>query len=251
MRTKSDDVVYCSRNIVTKINDYVYRYLSFNRLVELIIKKRFFIPQVKTWDDVYELFLAKTTIEKSYARVSYIDSMDSFYGQCWSFKAESDALWRIYSPDKTGVRIKCKLKNVANALRIEENHVDYSTVRKEIGVIRYMKVKDVEKWTQALNTDEININTIRDSLFIKRNEFSHENEVRIIIHKAFGEYENQKQLLSFIIDPNSLIEEVTFDPRIYDGQFELNSKVLKSVGYENRITKSGLYTFNFPKISCF
>lgn len=39
-----------------------------------------------------------------------------FYGQCWTLKSTSDAMWRIYSPKKDAVRVRTTIRKLAESL---------------------------------------------------------------------------------------------------------------------------------------
>jgi len=90
----------------------IYHFLCFDHLLYLLKNQRLWINQIKLWDDVYEHFLAKSKHLWGSTPISYHSHISGFYGQCWTLKKESDALWRIYSNDKKSVRIKSRINKV-------------------------------------------------------------------------------------------------------------------------------------------
>ncbi|MDD4821705.1 MAG: hypothetical protein PHI48_04005 [Bacteroidales bacterium] len=76
----------------------IYRIISIERLLEMFKFKELIFPQVKEWDDVYENFFIKSKFRDMNGEVFEIDDdLEEYYGQCWSFTKDSDALWRIVS----------------------------------------------------------------------------------------------------------------------------------------------------------
>lgn len=45
------------------------------------------------------------------------------------------------------------------------------------------------------------------------------------------------------VEPNEFIEEITFDPRIPDKEYETYSHIINNLGFQNNISKSRLYNF--------
>lgn len=102
--------------IYIKQPDYstkIYRIFSTNRLIELFEKKENALVKPELWDDPFENFILKIPEKGSKSKPN-----KRGYGQCWTLNFESDAMWRIYSPDKKGLfRILCQLTIVINHIR--------------------------------------------------------------------------------------------------------------------------------------
>jgi len=75
---------------------YVYRVTSLDRLFELFAKRQKVLVSPKLWDDPFENFILRSQ------RIS----RQGWYGQCWTRQRASDAMWRIYSQDSKGVRMR-------------------------------------------------------------------------------------------------------------------------------------------------
>jgi hypothetical protein len=159
----------------------IYRIISFDRLIKLFNSNSLTLVKPGKWDDPFENIISKTKIytENSFVEVGLRDNV---HGICWSKRSVSDAMWRIYSSDKKAVRIKSTpeiiSRNVDSWLKSHSNSkcfigkVDYITTKD----IR-QKAKDFTKRVMAGKTER----SIAESLLFKRNSFSHEEEIRVIL----------------------------------------------------------------------
>ena len=78
---------------------------------------------LKSWEDPFELFLYKEVvdIEGCPLKDALASWSQRYYGQCWSMSKDSDAMWRIYSPQKRSVRIRTKfgkMMEIMNQTRV-------------------------------------------------------------------------------------------------------------------------------------
>jgi hypothetical protein len=237
-----------SSRIVEKNYDVpIYRFIPLDRLFQILDNKQLTISQTKLWEDTYENFLTKARFKIGNVFTSLIDFLPAFYGQCWTLQKETDALWRIYSSDKKGIRIRTKIDKLLNSSLNEIDSTPFSTRIRAIGQVTYMSKYQINNWIKIENKKFINAETLLKSLFIKRKEFSHEKEVRLIIHKNINREDELKGIehsyIALNIEPNDFIEEITFDPRIDDEIFQTYKNVILKMGYKNPINKSKLYEY--------
>lgn len=226
----------------------VYRCLHFERLLEILLTKKLLLAKTKTWDDSYENFLFRTTFKMGSNVTSLIDQIDSLYGQCWSKKRESDAIWRIYSATMQSVIIKSKISKLAAAPMEKGALEDPDNIsRIVIAPVKYYSSRKIQELINAHRSEPfINPNKAFDSLFVKRTEFRHESEVRIIIQTYLQnpeEYPNfeDRKFIKIKIDPNDFIDEIILDPRLSDNQFNLYKGAIRALGFKGKLTKSRLY----------
>lgn len=86
----------------------VYRVFSIERLIEIFETRKNNLVKPTLWDDPFENFLFKQ--ENLGTKWKFSQYRERFYGQCWILNtSETDALWRVYSPLKNGVRVKTTL----------------------------------------------------------------------------------------------------------------------------------------------
>lgn len=109
--------------------EYLYKYMTFEQFVDLIENKQLYLTNITSWEDVYEGYTIreffnyinqKKDIEDINIRKNEIDfSIKCRYAQSWTNDdvIESDAMWRIYSPQKTGVRVKVKFKDIYDSIK--------------------------------------------------------------------------------------------------------------------------------------
>jgi len=73
----------------------------FGRFIESVRNRRLALARPHLWDDPFENFLYQAHLESADGNpVSITGLRMRLYGQCWSLLPESDAMWRIYSPEK-------------------------------------------------------------------------------------------------------------------------------------------------------
>ena len=216
----------------------VFRVFSYKRLIQLFEEKKNILVKPWKWDDPFENAINKNNYFKVDGTSFQRPEQDCIFGQCWTLNnKETDALWRIYSPNKDGIRVKSTLGKLLYSLN---NHSDPSS----IGRIIYLKESQMETFFQT------NIRTLFLygflSHYYKREAFSHENEVRIMKF-VFDHKMADQSLFKYEIDPYGLIDEILFDPRMDDKVYIDAASELKAMGYQKKIFKSTLYsppTFN-------
>ena len=81
----------------------VFRTYSFERLVQLIVDRKDALVSPQKWEDPFEnFFLAHTMVATASGELGTLESLaGDWYGQCWTYGGDSDAMWRIYSHDRT------------------------------------------------------------------------------------------------------------------------------------------------------
>ena len=225
----------------------VYKYIPLHYLLDILNDREFTLRRTCDWrkdGDVYENFLLRLFANSSI-------SEQFIYGQCWTLKKESDAMWRIYSTrpndsmksmgelDNVAVKVQTTVNKLTNML---QNSSDLRFICKKcaVGKVRYMKTNAINRWAKE-NSNWSN-ETLIHSFFFKRIPFSHEKEVRIIVER-----DCQKEILDTLkieIEPELLFEKYVLDPRLSDSQCDIVKAKLTSMGIEkSKIKKSNLYTF--------
>lgn len=210
-------------------NPYLYRILSFERVVQILESGNLYFSHPSKWDDPYE-----NAIEKS--------ALKSMYAQCWCSKGVSDAMWRIYSPKKIGVRIKIRKDALTLALRSAAKSINSKAVIKKVAYLPESEVKKkiaaIYKKLKATNDPALAIN----ALFYKRLAYSHESEYRVVLYDVSGKNGSIDKGLSVKVDPYQLIDSILFDPRAPDEIVRAFKFYLKeSINFHKSITKSSLY----------
>jgi hypothetical protein len=99
-----------------KLNANIFRIISFDRLLEILESGKNTLSRPENWDDPFEKLLSLVNVEGDYDFP--IKTFGYYiYAQCWTFSEENDLLWRVYSPERDGVRIKSTPLKLINSLK--------------------------------------------------------------------------------------------------------------------------------------
>lgn len=241
------------------LNKNIYRIYPLNRMLELIENKENVLVKTELWEDPFENFLLKSTGKLPSGELFIINSRDKYYGQCWSLKKESDAMWRIYSQhikdeetneliiDNVGIKVKSTIGKVFDDLfKTQISHINpYNKLPYNLvtfaGKVKYQKKQElVDLLSKASNyLLDTTGKGQAETLMLKRLAFTHEKEVRIVYH-----CENCKstdKVFKYKINPNECFEEIVVDPRISKVNYLKIKKILIEKGFKNKIIQSGLY----------
>lgn len=231
----------------------IYRVFGRQRLLDTVLKKELTLSRFRKWEDPYEGFLFRGEgIDNDGHRIGFSSFVEYAYGQCWTMLSESDALWRIYSPDKQSAIVRTTVGNIFDALYGNGEELCLSLY---IGPVTYATneqigdtVREATGHLKAIIKDTTGLGPV-PFLLTKRQEFAHEKEVRILHTPADGHPHRSLDFVPFPIDPNSQFESIMCDPRMDSSGFDDLRKELVAAGYTGSITKSTLYDpppkFNF------
>ena len=225
----------CKLRLGENINQdsFVYRYFSIESFIYLLESNNLTFTHVTEWDDPWENILSNSITEKNdgtFEKAIYKAS-DYIYGQCWTRKEESDAMWRIYSPQKTGVKIRVPLKKFELIEGSEFLDIE--------NVIYFSNMDDLVKKT---NADKSRFSTAK----IKRDAFSHEEEIRIFTHPDYlgRSIKNFEKRVNLSINIESFIDSVVIDPRAEEWVQDMIKKYCARLLPNCLVSKSDLYEVN-------
>lgn len=227
------------------LDEPIYRIMSVSSLLQCLVKKQMALVHPSMWDDPFENWLLSSSARcSSTGELSSLESIhNKVTGQCWTRHSETDAMWRIYSPDSNGVKVKTTPRKLLEALK--QNDPKFGDINSFIGKVQYECEKSLELALLKIDVLNTNGSGIAETLLYKRKEFSHEEEIRLI------HINSSARIHLFNIDPNSLLEEAMFDPRIDKNIKSAFEAAIKKEGFRGRITTSKLYslpkklTFNY------
>lgn len=229
------------RNCININNDIldkpIYRIMSINRFLQTLEKKTLTLVKPHKWDDPFENALLASSFKASDGELGTISAKDSVYGQCWTLHRETDAMWRIYSQNKDGVRVTTTPRKLLNALK--DSVGEYAELKCFLGQVQYKRKTALLESLKSIDLLSTDGSGIAESLLYKRVEFSHEKEVRLIYCGDDGKCSSD--LYDFKIDPDSLFDRILFDPRMED---ELKIAYKLAIAKKNcnvEIKRSALY----------
>jgi hypothetical protein len=178
---------------------YLYRIIRFEHLIRLFKDKELYLTHPSAWEDPYETKFN----HKSFSFLA---------AQCWCRHAVSDAMWRIYSPNKLGVRIRTERYELKEAMeRAWRKQCRYSW---KLGDVLYKPQSEIDRRMEDLREEFKKKHDPYKAiapLLWKRLAFIHEAETRLIVYDS----KEQEPVTSMAvpIDPHSLIKSVLVDPR--------------------------------------
>ena len=222
----------------------LYRIIPFDSLLSMLNDGENNLVKTSKWDDVYENFFLKESFHIDGVRKDFSPVINRFFGQCWSSRNSSDALWRIYSPDRKSVRIRTTIGKLDS---IVDSIVD-PNLTFLLGKVKYYSRKKIEndmKEATPLTLVQVLDYTLK-SLFVKRDSFKHESEYRLVCmcnpHSSYF----HDGIIKLKIEPLEFIEQICFDPRADDSYVARCKKVLTKAFSipSSRIVKSSLYDFS-------
>ncbi|GAB3294215.1 DUF2971 domain-containing protein [Pseudidiomarina andamanensis] len=230
------------------LDKQVYRIFKKEHLLQLFKQEKNILAHPSKWDDPFENLLMKSKIqsEKSTLETEY-PFHENTYGQCWTLNSASDAMWRIYSPDFAGIRVRTTIRKLLSS--IEAAHPPLGYMTSGIGKVQYWSQKKLIDFGLEIFSDLgiANINIFK-SLLIKRRAFSHEREVRLLYHDVFRRAKNS--LYSYPVSPCELIDQLMLDPRLTAKEAALlKDELFEVTGFpKGRIKRSLLYAVPEPLV---
>ncbi|EJL6845488.1 hypothetical protein VCSRO70_3498 [Vibrio cholerae] len=220
---------------------YIYRTIPLNRLYELFQDRENTLVKPSLWEDTFENFVLKTKLRDEQNQVIEYNIHDRMYGQCWTQERASDAMWRIYSPDKQSVRIRTTIGALLDSISMAT--VNRAKCDHCIGKVEYVCEQELIGRATATFSEngEITFGGLFRSLLIKRRAFRHENEVRLMFCD-WSETAGLQNVFKYDIEPHELISQMMLDPRLtYEEAEALKAEIRKQTGYQGDIKRSLLY----------
>jgi hypothetical protein len=237
-----------------ELNKSIYRIFSIERLLEIFDKKEITLVRPHKWDDPFEnyIFNKLSKTQKTGNKNKLFEFFkNSLYGQCWTFLEESEAMWRIYAPNKNGVKVKTTIYNLIETMQLQMYAI--AEMCPYIAKVKYQSVEELEKFYNELVNNftghsEKDILNLVNSITIKRFEYKYEEEVRLIYFEPFETLKTDT--IRFKIDPEFQFDEIILDPRMNDDLCNIYIKIINEYfGYPPtlKFEKSTLYAL--PKFN--
>jgi hypothetical protein len=231
-----------------KLNSYIYRVIPLHRLYELFTNRENVLLRPSKWDDPFENFVLNAHAKLLDGEIVRFGFNNDFYGQCWTMKKASDAMWRIYSPSSDAVRIRTTVRKLGESLGSTLG--EWAHVQAFVGRVSYLSEKALLKFGNEIFADGLMAGEpLARTLLVKRLAFDHEKEVRLLYFRK--EEESSSDLFPYPVDPHALIDQIMIDPRMDKGKVEdLKAQIRQQTGFQGSIKRSLLYAppdgFIFP-----
>ena len=168
--------------------------------------------------------------------------------QCWSDLPESDAMWRLYSPDSMGVKLRARSRNLLHSL-----HLSTSSEKVFLGAVDYLPQEDLEALIRDAKRNHLI--QLRPNLFEtipgeawarcllrKRRQFAHESEYRLVLAQTHPDSQpNAEPLFHYAVSLTDVVDEVELDPRCGDPLAVEQEQQLRTAGYFGTVKQSKFY----------
>jgi hypothetical protein len=228
----------------------IYRIFSLEKFSKMITSRENGLVHPSKWDDPFENFFLKNPAEMSDGTpVSLSQLSECWYGQCWTRNFDSDAMWRIYSHGKDGVRVTTTVRALFS--NFYDSADKFASLKYLIGSVEYKQREEIERFLAATTFTDLALggqpHRFANTLLIKRPEFLHENEVRLLFHDSEGNH-GKNGVAVFPFHWDIIISEVALDPRLTESEFQIEKQKLVALGCTLPIMQSELYKFTPTKI---
>lgn len=235
---------------ITDLDLPIYRIFSTFWFEKLITTSKNGLVHPSSWDDPFENFFLKNEAElPDGTDVSLFELSKSWYGQCWTRNFDSDAMWRIYSPKKDGVKVKTTVRNLFS--NFYDSSDKFVSLKFLIGSVDYRSRIEIEQFIEKTTFNDLSLggqpHKFAKTLLIKRPEFQHENEVRLLFQDVEGNH-GCDGVAIFKFDWKKIISEVSLGPRLTNSDYVDLKQKLVSLGCSVPIVQSELYKFKPGKI---
>ena len=217
----------------------IYRIFSKDRLFQMFQNKENVLVWPTKWEDPFENFILRAPVETEDGERGTFSFHKDFYGQCWTLHKASDAMWRIYSPNKDAVRVRTTIDKLAKS--VSANLGQWAHVQAFIGKVEYLSDKGLQNFAETIFRSGLDSSAPARSLLVKRAAFSHEREVRVLYFEK-DRVAHPDGLYRYQIDPHDLIDQIMIDPRLSLEEVEkLKGEIKSRTGYKGKIKRSLLY----------
>jgi hypothetical protein len=228
----------------------IYRIFQKKWLLELLRTQKNGLMPPASWDDPFEeFFLQCRGVTNDGEEVSFKPLHDSWFGQCWTLEEESDAMWRIYSKKKSGVRVSTTIRKLFTSFYDKTDK--FAALKFAVGKVSYKPRSDIENFLASTSFADLTsggqIHGVAETLCIKRPEFAHEKEVRLLFHDADNQYVGSPVVV-VPLNTAAVIDHICLDPRIGRRTVTKVTRELINAGYSGPVSQSELYKFTPPTI---
>lgn len=170
------------RDSIATDNHTLLRLFPFNRFVDIVRNNELVFVNPSKWEDPYENLLRDRLITDSTgARFTCPAYENSYYAQCWFLPPESDGMWRIYSPEMSGVLVECGIAKLHQSI---VSSIMHPLQQLYIGRIRYFTENEFKSLFEDPDFLQSVVRTSMygpggtEPLLLKRDAFAHEKEVQ-------------------------------------------------------------------------
>jgi len=180
----------------------LYHFMGLPQFIAWVESGLLTLRLVKEWSDTWEQPFRRIRSEAGELGAKSSFRYDSTYGHCWTQARECDAMWRLYCPQGSGVRIGAVAADFARLGGVMEA---------VLAPVMYTN----EPVQALLRKDDAFPAAGYVDAFVKRAAFRFEREVRlaVISDQCVENAERGQKALQLPLRPADFIRSVTLDPR--------------------------------------
>ena len=152
----------------------IYHIFSFEYFKALLESRSLYFKRIVEWYDTYEYPVRFMPEDRKELIVRYL------FGICFAQQYDKEAMWKLYAGDdyKTGVCVKTTVKRVYDAIK---NYTEHEWRNGFVAKVKYVPYLDDEPAKMFFESDKTTYPDYMYPAFIKRDAFSYEDEIRIMI----------------------------------------------------------------------
>lgn len=244
---------------ITDIDAPIYRIMPLWAFEHTLRIRSLVLKQPRSWQDPYEdparLVAVEPIPPKPFKQVMLSEHLAPAFVQCWTQTAASDSLLRAYSqvtidaqfnrnttPRTEGVRVRSTPRKLLATLE------DWCRTRDDwtafIGGVSYAPAEQIGTaianavWSEGVKA----FDDVKDRaalLLRKRDFFAHESEVRLIV--VGPDSMRTQQEINVPFDPDAVLEEIAFDPRLVTFEARERAKSAETLGYHGTVHEWDAY----------
>jgi hypothetical protein len=218
---------------------YIYRIMKPKYVYALFQDRENVLVAPKKWDDPFENLVLSAPVQLSSGEMGEFGFRHDFYGQCWTLSRASDAMWRIYSPQKTGIRVRTTIGKLLGGLSNALGHG--AAYKAHLGKVEYKRERDLKAICEEGVELTPDATGVAKTLLLKRKAFRHENEVRLLL-LSDGDDAISDGMFRYPIEPAVMIDQLMMDPRLTANEAtEMRVEIRKRTKFSGPVKRSLLY----------
>lgn len=227
---------YKRQKFVRDQRKYVYKYMDLEVAILSLQNKILRFVEPTCWLDKSEAYYYSA----DYSNVGNVQ-IPKVYATCFTLSPNSEAAWKLYTYNKRGLGAKC-VQFVINIDKLRNELSDSNGCFYESDITYVDAVEFQDLWRKksphySCFFDNFDVNSFLSLLLLKRNDFKHENERRILYVPAVenglrsvspGKGRPSKgSFVDLVVHWNRIVSEVKIDASCSDLEFSLFQKVCK------------------------
>lgn len=198
----------------------LFKIMSFTRSIEVLTNKKFWFSNPIRWLDPYEKMFVNATYKSKQGEFLFPwhNRVCCF---CLTENASSQASWCTYCENQIGMQFCINVEQLFNEICRE-----FKNYKIFIGRVEYMSTRDfcgsiskIPFQSPCPNIDLNDDSLLARLMFLKRNAFEFEKEIRIVVVKNEEEKDLNGIHFSYNCDNTELIQSIVIDPMVNDDCF--------------------------------